>query len=76
MAAGKPMERQAAIEAMRVWKEARDVSAPRSLNTKSLIDYIVKRNWCARNLVTIKAAAMWESKASTCVGYRTSDHQR
>jgi hypothetical protein len=28
------MERQAAIEAMRVWKEARDVSAPRSLQYK------------------------------------------
>jgi hypothetical protein len=34
MVAEKPIERQAAIEAMRVWMEARDVSAPRSLQYK------------------------------------------
>jgi hypothetical protein len=34
MVAEKPIERQAAMEAMRVWMEARDASAPRSLQYK------------------------------------------
>jgi hypothetical protein len=34
MVAEKPIEQQAAIEAMRVWIEARDAGAPRSLQYK------------------------------------------
>ena len=34
MVAERPIERQAVIEAMRVWMEARDASAPRSLQYK------------------------------------------
>jgi hypothetical protein len=34
MVAENPIERQAAIEAMKVWMEARDASAPQSLQYK------------------------------------------